>query len=353
MKSWIEKSQPADAGRLEAPAAVETVAPGPAPADALEAPRQSYSCDEKLRAQLLAFRNAGGPRWSNAAIAAEIGYSVRVVADYLNPDGCKYDGGVLAAEKRIREFLRDQRLISDTSVETIECEVATQIAAAIEDIRTARRIGAIVGPPGIGKSRGIGLYCQTHELAISFTTWEGQCSKGAVTDLLWKTADVARIKPGENKAVKLAEKLSGSGRVIIPDDAHKLSAHALQLFYDFRDLAGTAIAFVGDERLLPKLEADGQRLRRTGVVYELKVRDPLPLIDHHIAELITTDKPSAKELESLRGLCKTIAQGAGMFGSVQMELSLAGRIKRAMPDLSWAEAVRHAHKRLIRSYSLP
>jgi hypothetical protein len=180
-------------------------------ADAPRSTRSTYDCDLALRASLLAFRDDSAGHWSNATIAKETGYSTRVVADYLNPDGNKYDGDTKAVEKRIREFLRDRKLVSDSNVETVDCDIAQQICAAIEDIRTARRIGVIIGPPGIGKSRGIKLYCcgdggecRQHEAAIAFTVWEGECNKTAVANLLFKAADVLQSRKHDNKIKALA-----------------------------------------------------------------------------------------------------------------------------------------------------
>ena len=312
--------------------------------------RSTFPCDLALRASLLAFRDDSQGRWNNSTISRQIGYSPRVVSDYCAPDGNKYDGDTPAVERAIKEFLRDQRLISDTNVETIQTEITRKIEAAIEDIRTARRIGVIIGDPGIGKTRALALYCRTHELAISFSAWEGECSKTAVADLLFHAADVANLKRGDNKIKVLAEKLNQSGRVIIADDAHKLSPHALQLLYDFRDRAGSPIVLIGDTRLLAKLESDKQRLRRTGAVTYLKIKDPVPLIEHHIDALLP--KNHHDERKEIIQLCQQLAKQEGLFGSIQMELSLAARIKTAKPDLSWLVAIQSAHKRLIRKTPL-
>lgn len=311
--------------------------------------RAVYTADEVLRAELRAFRDNSNGQWNNTSIGSDIGYSGVVVGDYLGEYGNKYAGDTRGVERKVREFLRDQRLLLDTSVETIECEIAKQVANAIEDIRTAKLIGVIIGAPGIGKSRGIDLYCRTHERAIPFRAWTGEKSLSAAEECLFKAADVARSKRGVNEAKTLAGKLAGSSRPIIADDAHKLTCAALQLFYDLRDKTGSPIVLAGDERLIAKLKNDPQRLRRTGTVHRLKIKEPMPLIEHHIKQII----PDCNgELSALKALCKQIVEQPGHFGSVQMELCRAVRIKRAKADLSWCEAVRHAHRRLIRDYEL-
>ncbi|MDE2107059.1 MAG: AAA family ATPase [Patescibacteria group bacterium] len=300
-----------------------------------------------MRAEVLALRANGAE--SNSSIAAAIGYSDAVISQYLSPDGNLYGGNTRAVEKKLREWLRDRRLEMDTSVSTISCDVAEQVANAIEDIRTAKRIGVGIGAPGIGKSRGIQLYCADHELAISFNVWAGACNKSALEDLLFEAADVARSKSGINSARVLADKLRGTSRPVIVDDAHKLTCPALQLLYDLRDQTGIPIALFGDDRLIAKLQNDGQRLRRTGIVYRLKIKDSAPLVEHHIRQLIPD---AGSEMSALKKLCAVVAEKTGHFGSVQMELALAVRLKKGNPDWSWCEAVRNAHRRLIRDYEL-
>jgi DNA transposition AAA+ family ATPase len=315
-----------------------------------EGTRDSYPCDEAFRQQLRKFRDDSrgtAEEWTNGRIAAGIGLSVRVISDYLNPDGNKYDGDTKRIERKLREWLRDIRLQLDSNIVTTACEIAEQIETAVEEIRTAKRMGVVIGEPGIGKTRGIELYCQTHELAIAFTTISWHRNTNSFANCLLKAADVTQSKRGLRDFESFVEKTIGMTRPILVDDAHKLTRGALQLAYDYRDQTGAPVCLFGDERLILKLKDDAQRLRRTGIVTRLKIKNPAPLIDHHIQSLI----PDANgEAVSLRKLCTQIVAKPGHFGSLQMELALAVRMKKGAPDWSWAEAVKHAHKKLIRDY---
>lgn len=308
---------------------------------------KTFPRDAALCARLLEYRDTNN--LSNVKLGSEIGYTNAVISQYLSKDGNKYPGDTKKLERKIAEFLRDKSLTLDSSVETIACEVADQIEMAIEEIRTAKRIGVVIGEPGVGKSRGIALYCQSHERAIQFSacTWERNLS--SAMECLLKAADMTQAKSGLAAIKALVEKQRGSSRPIIVDDAHKLTRSALQFFYDFRDATGSPVVFFGDQRLIHKLKDDAQRLRRTGLVYHLKVKNPRPLIEHHISRLAPDANGETGELISL---CEQIAAHDGVFGSVQMELSLAARLKKLKPEMSWCEAVRRAHRKLIRSFEL-
>lgn len=310
---------------------------------------KTFPCDEALRARVRAFRDESVGEWTNGTIGAEVGYTNAVLSQYLSDDGNKYNGDTRKLERRLREWVRDRFLMLDSQVPTIGSEIAQQIERAIEDIRTAKRAGVIIGAPGIGKSRGLAWYCATHERAIPFSAITWECNLSSAVDCLFRAADVARLSRGLNAAKILVERMRGTSRPILIDDAHKLTRQALQFFYDFRDATGAPVVFLGTEKLIAKLADDGQRLRRTGLVFRLKVKDPTPLIKHHIRALAPDVGDEEKQLIEL---CREIAEAEGVFGSVQMELSLAARIKRGKPEWSWCECVRRAHKKLIRTREL-
>jgi DNA transposition AAA+ family ATPase len=316
--------------------------------------------DEGLRAELAALRKEG---WSNGRIAAAIGYSGSVISQYLADEGNKYAGDVDGLQGRIREFLRDRRISQDTGVTSLACEVSRQIEDAIEDARTGRKRVAIIGLPGIGKSRGVSLYVAKHSLAIAMLANSWSYDKWHAARILLKAADVTHTKHGLAEIAVLADKMHGSTRTIIVDDAHKLTRDALQLFYDFTDSTGMPMALLGTPELEAKLKDNGQRLRRTGNVYRLRVTSPDDLIQHHLEEMIPDG--GGEEAEELHALCrkivgkevthgspprKTFTVHPGAFGNLQMELALALRLKRK--DWSWCEAVQRAHRKLIRDYQL-
>lgn len=309
-----------------------------------------YPCNKALRTQLLALRGMPGSEWSNAKIASEVGYSAGAISLYLSALGNQWKQ-VTELERNIAAFLRDRQLKLDSGVETIKCDIADQIADAIEEIRTAKRAGVIVGAPGLGKTRGLDLYLQSHPNAIAFRVCAWERGQADFAECLYSAADVGQHKRGLSGMKALAEKLKGSGRPVLIDDGHKATRAALQLAFDFRDATGVPLVFLGDERIIPKLKDDAQRLRRTGLVFrlQLQLKESTALIKHHIAALCPDVNGEEKEL--LR-LCETVALHAGHFGSLQMQLSQAARLKLGKPEWSWCDCVKRAHKALIRDYAL-
>lgn len=307
-----------------------------------------YGCDHEFRAHFLAWR-AENTKWDDKRIASEIGRSPAMIYQYCHAAGCAYAGNVKGLEEKLAELMRDCHLELDTNISTIACDISAQIADAVEEIRTAKRIGVIIGEPGIGKTRGTHEYIRDHKLAILFGVNAWNKREADFASCLFKASDLEAPETGLRGMKELVNKMTGSGRSFLVDDAHKLTCAALQLAFDFRDASGSPIILLGDHRLVAKLKRDHQRLRRTGIVRYLKIQDATALINHHID---TFAPDCGSERKELAALCQQIVAGPGHFGSLQMELSVAARIKRGDAELSWCDCMRGAHARLIRDYEL-
>lgn len=317
--------------------------------EAAPAARKIFPCDEELRRRLAAFRDDSNGKFSNASIARKCGVNKAIVSQYLAEDGNLYPGDTQAQETLFREFLRDNWTFSDTGVTTIPTPVTEAIGFAIEDARRAHRLVVVLAEPGVGKTRGISLYVSEHKRAISFSAWEGQHTSTQIAHLLWDTAAVARGS-ATNRMDVLIDRLKDSDRVIIVDDAHNLSPSALRLLAQVRDRAGVGVVLAGVKPLEAKLYADAQLASRTEQVHRLSVTEPKKLVEHHLDQLLG-DRVNG-EREELLSLGVKIAQADGHFRSLQMDLTFARRTLKVKPDLEVIEAVKAAHRKMLRKTTL-
>jgi len=302
-----------------------------------------------IRAELLRLQKSaaeGGESLSNQDIARGIGKSSATISLYL---AGKYAGDNASIEIAVLEWLRDRNVSKVSGVATIENDVSRSIAKRLEEIRSSGELGLVIGPAGIGKSRGEGLYLRTHTLAISFRSLPWRSGMNAVAEDLSNGAGIHRLARGEKRWDKIIEATKDSGRLLVVDDAHELAPRALQCCVDYHDQTGNPVALTGLPLLRKKLLADARRARRVGDVFEVVCKDPEPLVNHLIDQLAPDcngDRPD------LLKLCLQVARNSGAFGAVEKQLKHAARARKKVSSVTWPEAFRAAQKRLLRQYEL-
>jgi DNA transposition AAA+ family ATPase len=309
--------------------------------------------DPALRQQLLDLRNQAG--WSTAKLATKLGVSSSVISQYLNldengalrPEGSKYPGDIATLEKRIQDLLRNEARRQASGVETTECEVSRELRTALEYIRKTNDVGIVLGEAGQGKSRGIELFMQQNPLAVLYQVRSWTRDIGSIEAGLFEVVGRSGYDHRTKRSIFITSKLRGSDRLLIVDDAHKLTRPALQYLFDLYDETHCPIGLVGTYELEDLLKDDAQRFSRTGLRWELTPEDPTVLIKHMILNLCGE---VGNDLPELIELCHQVATKHGHFRSVHKQLKLAAELKSDKD--TWPTAFRLAHTNLIREYKL-
>lgn len=310
--------------------------------------------DELTRAQLREWRDSNtqqdGRPHSNASVARKLGYSSAVVSQYLAEGGNCYTGDITKLQSKINDLLTNEARRRMSGVETTQCEAADEIRDALENIRKTNDVGAVVAVSGEGKTRGIEIYRKANPLAILFHVCSWARDLGSVEGALFEAVGRDGYDNRTKRAVFMVKKLRGTDRLIIVDDAHKLTRPALQWLFDFHEQTGCPIAFVGTLALDDLLEDDAQRFSRVGLHSEIKPTNSRKLIAH----LVATLAPDANgETQQLIALCEVVAAQHGHYRSVHKQLKLAAELKEGSKGkLNWVTAFRGAHLKLIRKYQL-
>ena len=234
-------------------------------------------------------------------------------------------------------------------METTDCEVAQEVRTGLEYIRKTNDVGVILAESGDGKTRGIEIYCRENPLAILYQVRQWARDLGSVEGALFEAVGKSGYDGFTKRALFMISKLRGSDRLIIVDDAHKLTRPALQFLFDFHEETGCPVGLVGTFALDELLEDDAQRFSRAGLRWEIKPKNGRKLIEH----LVKTLAPGANgETDHVIALCELVAAEHGHYRSVHKQLKLAAEIKESKPKVSWVDAFRAAHTMLIRKYAL-
>lgn len=316
----------------------------------------TYPCNRVLRERLRAKREEA--EFSNKVISKRLGVSEAVVSQYLNDAGCVYPGDVSNLELKVVDFLENEARRRASGVSTVNSSEAEQVRQGLEYIRKTSDAGIILAHSGEGKSRGLEYYVKNNPTAIYYPTYSWACGKHDAATFMFQVAGQAGYDNRTKREVHAVNKLRGSERLLIVDDAHFLHFTALKWWIDFHQATQMPLALVGTYKLMTFIEIDPQIFSRVGIKWEIKrvekdgktLRPDRDLLKHMIAELMPKDNNPPMELTDL---CAKVAVEHGCYRSVHKQLKLAVEIKagtnRAM---TWPEAFHAAHTMLVRNYNL-
>lgn len=303
-------------------------------------PNEPVTCNEVLRQRFRELRENDNAHYSNSKLAKRLGYSdASIISQWLNDEGCKYAGDVGKLEARATELLRSIETRRVSGIETVAKGIYADLRAALDYIQTTGGVGAVYAESGEGKTRGLELYLIENPRAVLFHVRSWTRDMGSIVGALFAAVGSRGYDPRTKRESFLVNKLRGSDRLLVVDDAHKLTAQALQWLYDFGDESGCPLALVGTPELERKVNADGQRASRTGIAWELACERRGPLLTHLVRQVL----PDVDgELEEVVELCAEAAGDFGHFRNAEQQLKMARQQKRNVPGLSWAQAFKQA-----------
>ncbi len=300
---------------------------------------------DRIRSSVMAAMESDGI--SLARLSKMLSYSTSVLSQYL---AGKYPGDREKVEHRLSDWLRSRARRKNVGVKLIECDASEAVMGALDTIRRTNDFGVIHGDAGIGKSSGIELYLDDYptSILISLASWARNAA--AVESLIFEVighggwhAKKRDERPSRGQFI--ADKLRGSNRLLIVDNAHKATPRALESLFDLHSETKIPVALVGNREVLAPIEANDQRYSRVGLNEEIKLSNPRKLIRH----LVATLAPGFAGL--IEDRLEKIARQQGRFRAVAKTLILAAQLQEGSGK-SPVEAILTAHSKLVRSYAL-
>jgi hypothetical protein len=198
-------------------------------------------------------------------------------------------------EQAVGAFLARQRGIVDTPGND-DAFVLTTVARKVFEVARIchidREIGVCYGPAGLGKTIAVKEYARAHTDAILIEADLGHTAKALFAEL-HKTLGMEGFGTVNQMFQDILEKLRGSGRLIIVDEAEHLPYKALELLRRVYDKAGIGIMLVGMPRLVSNLRGRrgeyAQLYSRVGIAARLepiKPNDTRMIIESAMPEAI-------------------------------------------------------------------
>ncbi len=203
---------------------------------------------------------AKGENYSYADLARDLGYTENssLMSQYF---AGKYAGNIVLLERRISELLKreselatliEQSTFEDERFKFVETSVFKRLNEAAKMCQLRGQIGRLTGKSGLGKTRAILEYQKRDSGVIVIQAHKYFTAKEVFREITAKCGIEAR---GTIHTMMLAivEKLKGTRRLIIIDEAEHLNANTLDEVRQLNDRAGVGVLYVGTEKFKSKI----------------------------------------------------------------------------------------------------
>jgi hypothetical protein len=311
-----------------------------------------YPTDRKLAEEIIAFRDANN--LTNTKLVRMFGIpklTNEFLSRYLNDtlDRIVEDFDILAWDilKTLRERVEAQTRIFPSTV-------ITKIGNALDLLREVGHIGCIVGPAGHGKTSGIHVYQIKTPSAIVITANEAMRDGNKLLSAIFAKINTTTWDRRSSRFNFLVERFHESKRPILIDNFQRLAGSGLKLLFDFHDETKSPIGCIGNEEAIKPILANSQHSRRLGITTTYALEDKeIPALAQNIAAQHSDDQTAEIIADLVAFIARQKDQGA--LGAVSMTVSLMQKLRTLSPDLrnDPRKAIRAAHARLARTYSLP
>lgn len=307
--------------------------------------------DETLRARLEDYRISGRAKpLTMSALGSELGISATRVNKYLTG---KPEGDVVDLENRIADLLKTAATRTVLDVTPFSTYATEVIQATFEQVRKTNDIGLITGPAGIGKTVASRMYLASRPTTLAICVPRWQRTDAGVASLLFAAID-ARDWDGQTaRSAYLSNRLRNSNRLVIVDNAQRMTVSAREWLFDLHDDTGCPIAMIGNPEVLQSIRRCDQHFSRIGIYQEVALwpkKSPAE-IKRYASALV--DAIVSEPAEGLYDLATAVAEERGHLRALRKQLLL-------MLDLTETRtyagdqirAFHAAHAKLVRDYSL-
>lgn len=252
-------------------------------------------------------------------VAQELGISPGALSSFLS--------GTYKAPHTIIIRIEDlaaintQKNVAPTAPAFKDTSISKTVSQAIRYSHLQGKISVVYGDAGVGKTVAYRNYLENNTLAIGITISPTYASITGVNELIAEQLGV-RERVARKQTAEIINKLRGSGRVLIIDEAQHLNARALDHLRCISDESGIGICFIGNHQVYRKLlgsqEADfAQMFSRLGMRKQVLVGN---ISKNDVQTVFGEMVPEQDAIEILYRICRT---NYGLRGAVNVFIDTA------------------------------
>lgn len=201
------------------------------------------------------------PDLTNAALAKRLGVSQAYISRILSGQHTgiaeeTIDAIVRGLNNAIEEHANREQRDAEFLNAVHATSVATRLRTIAENLRTIGAVGCAYGPAGIGKSLcAQALQAEDRLRTIYVCIRRGNKTVSSLVRSLYDAARSGRTVSAPSYDL-LANELRGSRRLLIIDQAHRLTPSALELVFDLHDECQVPVLLLATVQIVAKISAD-------------------------------------------------------------------------------------------------
>jgi len=201
------------------------------------------------------------------AISAKLGCSESLVSQYVAD---KPVGDLVAFEDNVLDMLAAESRKHQIKCSFFPTYAAEQCFTLFDMIRAANDVGIVSSPAGFGKSEISRQYAKINKTCIRVEIPEWKSNRFGIEKMIYASFDTRKQKSKDNKCEFLERRLLNSDRLIIIDNAQRVSLSGLRWVMDFNDATNTPFALLGNpKQIMERLLSDDALSSRVGLCKEL------------------------------------------------------------------------------------
>jgi DNA transposition AAA+ family ATPase len=272
----------------------------------------------ELRKRFLDWFGEQSPAPSNAALAKMLGANSTQVSKYRHD---RFQGNIEKFEAALADFLKSDSSRKKIASELFDTQVTDEVASILNLIRATNDVALIYAPAGKGKTSASMLFAARNASSVYIRLDAWNANPSGVAARLFQAVDNQSWPGNVNRTQWIADRFAGSNRLIILDNAQRLTAHGLTWVFDFHDATECPIAFVGPDEVLNKIRLNAQHFSRVGIVHEIgKSKDGNQVVTNMIALHMPDGMGHVEEL------ALAVLKGPGHSRSLKKQLLLAAEL---------------------------
>lgn len=215
---------------------------------------------------------------SQAEVAKSIGLSSATLSGFIRGT---YAGDMNEVAERIANYLsrQEKRLAAPQEPGFVETSIASEVLTVAEFTHTRRTIGLVYGDAGIGKTIALAQYAANHPGNVIYLRARVDLkSAGAIVTEIMEKLGKRDYGNRRIEVTTVIQALKGSDRMIIIDEAQRLSYSAIETLRDIHDEAGIGLLLAGNRDIYDRMRGRkgalfAQLFSRVGMRRYLQCKD--------------------------------------------------------------------------------